>query len=80
MMKVEGDTVYIRGRLTDAMVGAIVQDERGFFIENPQETFKKVSLHLQAEQAYADAIGPNMKVDKVIAVFKVRWESRLKLK
>jgi hypothetical protein len=79
MMRVERDRVYVVGRLTDSMVGAIVQDERGFFIQDPQETFKKVSIHLRAEQSFTDAIGLDMKVDKAIAIFKVHLKSHPKL-
>jgi len=63
--------VWIEGRITEVMTCAITLDERGFHMDNIHENWKKIDLHIQAEQNHTGAIGPQMKVDEIIRSFKV---------
>ena len=68
--KVSGG-IWIEGRITEPLTCAITTDERGFYMENVQETWAKIQMHIQAEQSHTGAIGPQAKVAEIIQKFKV---------
>jgi hypothetical protein len=62
---------WIEGRITESMTCSASLDERGFHMDNLQENWKKINIHIQAEQAHTGAYGPSMKVEEMMDGFKV---------
>lgn len=63
--------ILIERPITELMTCAIITDERGFYMDKFEENWEKIGLHIQAEESFYGATGPQMKLDEIIQSFKV---------